>query len=295
MTPFAEKSMSASGYIADVKQQDFDSLVLQKSREVPVLVDFWAAWCGPCRMLAPILAKLADEYQGKFFLAKIDTDSEKALAAKYGIRSLPTVKLFKNHEVVNEFIGVQPEKTVRALIDRYIARESDAALYSAMLDYEAGRLEQAMQKLHEAMEADPGNDRVKLQLAKLLFEGKHFAEGETILKNVSPKGQADPDILALFARLEFIRVAAEAKPAAELEKLVAADPGNSQARYQLSALKILNNEFEAACRHLLEIVKRDRKFRDDGGRKALLTLFNLLGGKDELVKKYRHLLSIILN
>jgi len=135
MTPFAEKSMSASRYIADVKQQDFDSLVLQKSREVPVLVDFWAAWCGPCRMLAPILAKLADEYQGKFFLAKIDTDSEKALAAKYGIRSLPTVKLFKNHEVVNEFIGVQPEKTMRALIDRCIARESDVALYNAVLHW----------------------------------------------------------------------------------------------------------------------------------------------------------------
>ncbi|MEK7666059.1 MAG: thioredoxin, partial [Pseudomonadota bacterium] len=108
--------MIPSPHIADVTQQTFESLVLAKSREIPVLADFWADWCGPCKQLMPVLARLVDEYDGKFFLAKINSDTEQPLAARYGVKSLPTVKLFKNGQVVEEFMGAQPEKTIRALL-----------------------------------------------------------------------------------------------------------------------------------------------------------------------------------
>ena len=131
--------MSPSPHIADVTQQTFESLVLAKSREIPVLADFWAAWCGPCKQLMPVLAKLADEYGGKFFLAKINSDTEQPLAARYGVKSLPTVKLFRNGQVVEEFMGAQPEKTIRALLDRHIPRESDTLVYNAMLAARSGK------------------------------------------------------------------------------------------------------------------------------------------------------------
>lgn len=285
----------ATPYSADVTLDTFDALVLQKSHQVPVLVDFWAGWCSPCQMLMPRLAKLAEEYQGKFFLAKVDTDAEQKLAGRYGIRSLPTVKLFKEGQVVGEFMGAQPDKTIRDLLDRHIARESDATLAEALRTEAAGDRTGALVKLRSASAADPANDRVKAHLGRLLLESGQTDEAEAVLGKVSADGQADPEIAALLARLEFVRIAVGAPAAEALAQTVAANPGNSEARYQLAARQVLAGEFELAMEQLLEIVGRDRKFGDDAARKALLTVFTLLGGKGDLVKRYRSRLSMALN
>lgn len=287
--------MNVSPYIADVNQANFSHFVLEKSQELPVLVDFWAAWCGPCQMLMPILTKLANDYQGKFFLAKVNTDQETALATKYGIRSLPTVKLFKNGEVVNEFMGVQPERALRSVLDRYVTRESDSIVVAALQDYQNGDIDTALDKLQTALQTDPANDRIKLQLIKMLLEQRRPQEGEEILKALSPEARSNPEAANLRVRIEFTHITADAPPAAELERMLNVNPGDTRARYLLSILKVLNNDYEPALEQLLEIVKQDRKFQDDAARKAILVIFNLLGGKGELVNRYRQLLSLALH
>ena len=287
--------MADSPYIADVIERDFDTLVTQKSREVPVLVDFWAAWCAPCQTLMPVLAGLAEEYRGKFFLAKVNTDAEQALAARYGVRSLPTVKLFKNGAVVDEFMGAQPERTIRVLLDRHIPRESDALVYQALLELQNGKPEQAVTLLQRARLNDPANDNVKIELARILAALSRIEEAAVVLDDLSADGKRVPEAVALMARLEFARIAAGAPSPAELEKRIAADPRDNEARYLLGVRQILAGDYEAALDQLLEILRRDRRFGDGAARKAMLKVFELLVDKPDLVRKYRGLLYSALN
>ncbi len=287
--------MSDSPYIEDhVTEADFPKRVLQASRRVPVLVDFWAEWCAPCRMLMPVLAKLADEYQGRFLLAKINTDEQQALAARYGIRSLPTIKVFKNGEVVDEFMGVQPESAIRALLERHIERPSDRLVEQAAAALKGGDQARARSLLEEAMDGDPANPRVKIALARTLMQAGEPERAEILLDDLQGEAREQPEVKALKAQLAFARIAAEGPGREVLERRVATAPSDLEARYRLSAHQVLSGEFEAAMGQLLEVLRRDRGFRDDAARKALLALFEILGG-GELVHRYRSRMFNILH
>lgn len=289
------KAMANSAHSADVTQQSFDSLVLARSREVPVLVDFWAAWCAPCQSLMPVLTKLADEYGGKFFLAKINSDSEQALAARYGVKSLPTVKLFKNGQPVEEFMGAQPEKTIRALLDRHIPRASDTLVDSALLASRSGKIDEALAILDKALTQDPTSDRIKLERARLFAHLGRVEDAEQALSALSVEGKHGSDAATIRAQLEFTRVAKKARPQDELRKSIASNNRDSAARFELAAHLVLRQQYEAALDLLLEIVHTDRKFNDDAARKAMLSVFTLLGGNGEVVAQYRRKLSMALN
>ena len=294
--------MADSPFIVDVTRADFASRVLESSRQRPVLVDFWAAWCGPCQMLMPVLARVANDYGGRFHLAKVNTDAERELATEYGIRSLPTVKLFRNGTVVDEFLGVQPEPAIRALIDRHLPQPADATIERALATLQTGQTDQALQLLRAAIAEDPSYDRPKIELTRQLLalplDGNNagrLAESEKLLNGISAAKRTDPEIAALRTRLRFLRIAASTPPLAQLERTVAGDPANAEARYQLSAHKVLAGDYEPAMQQLLELVRRDRRYGDDAGRKGLVDLFTLLGNNDPLVAKYRGLLSRALN
>lgn len=279
--------MSTSPYIFDVTEADFAAAVLENSYQAPVLVDFWAAWCGPCKMLMPLLARLTDEYQGKFLLAKVNTDEQRTLATQFNIRSIPTVKLFKNGQVVDEMLGAQSESVIRTLIERHMVRESDNLRTRAEATYRAGDVTQALALLEQAAQLDPDNHRVHLDLARILLEQDALDQAEHILNNLPREVRDEPEAGALLGRLEFARIAAGAPDAAILEKTVAAQPSDSAARYQLGARKVLQGDYEGALEQLLAILQRDRGFRDEAARKAMVAVFNLLGGKGELVTRYR--------
>lgn len=282
-------------HVFDVGTQDFDAGVLQKSRELPVLVDFWAAWCGPCRMLTPVLVRLAQAYGGKFLLAKVNTDVERELAARYGIRGLPTVKVFRNGEAVDEFVGVQPEANIRQLIERHLPRASEVSLQRAAAAHAAGNTTGAIEILRQALVSTPDDDALKLKLVELHLEQSSAEEAHKLLAGLSAQAKAQPNARALLARTDFALIAAAAPPAAELEQTIASDAGNVAARTQLGALRVTAHDYEGALQQLLEIVRRDRDFGDDSGRKQMLAVFDILGGKGPLVNRYRSLLSTVLN
>ena len=287
--------MSESPNIYPGTQDNFAELVLQNSRRVPVLVDFWADWCGPCHMLMPILAKLVDEYAGDFILVKVNSDEQQALATQFGVRSLPTVKVFKNGKVVDEFMGVQTESVIREILERHIERESDRILLDARAALERGDLEQATVLVNKAADLDPSNPQVKIEQAKILMVNGEPERAEIILDDLRGEQRELPEVSGLKARLAFARIASQGPERARLEEMVSSNPDNLTARYQLSASRVVSGDFEGALRELLEIMKRDRGFEEDAGRKGLLKVFEILGGSGELVSRYRTLMSNALH
>jgi putative thioredoxin len=279
-----------SDFDLDVHLPDFQAAVLDESRTRPVVVDFWAPWCGPCKSLKPILEKLAAEYGGKFRLAKVNADDNQALSQQYGVRGIPAVKAFVNGEMVDEFSGALPEAEVRAFLDRLIPSPADALRAQAAAARAAGDQGAALQLLAEASKQDPLHLGVRLDAAEIMLDLSEADEARRLIGSVPD--DADPRVPQLKARLQFLGAAGADEAA--LRARIAADGNDLEARLALANLAIAGQHYEEGMEHLLEIVRRDRGFQDDIGRKTLLSVFNLLGG-GELVSRYRRLLASALN
>ena len=282
-------------YSFDVTAEDFASRVIDASHQQPVLVDFWATWCGPCQALLPVLTRLADSYQGAFLLAKVEIDQQPDLARQFGVRSVPTVKLFRNGQQVDEFMGALPEGQIREFLDRHIVKASDAAMQQALQRYEQGDTEAALDEMGKILEADPDNHHNALIYARVLLQEGHYEEARQWLDALPASIQDDPQAAALRAQLEFIHIAESAPDEASLQQTLNSDPGNSEARYQLAIRRLLQGNHESAIEELLYLVKHDRNHGDDAARKALLKIFDMLGDGHELVGRYRRQLAMALN
>nr|VFJ89253.1 MAG: thioredoxin [Candidatus Kentron sp. LFY] len=286
--------MATSAFVFDVNEQNFPEIVLGNSNRVPVLVDFWAAWCTPCKMLAPILTKLAEEFSGSFIVAKVNTDEQRQLANQYKVRSLPTVKVFRNSVIVDEFLGAQPENAIRQILDRHVERESDRVRAQATVLHEEGNTTKAIELLQDALVSDSSNDRVSLDLARLLLEKGQFAEVDNVLRKLPNKRQMDADIVELRVRVRFSRIAETAPTTEELKDRLAKDSGDCDAYYQLGVRKVTEGDYEAAMDCFLDVMRKNRGFLNDAGRKGLLDVFSLIGDSDPLVSRYRSLISSML-
>ena len=278
----------------DATAANFDTAVLEKSRQILVVVDFWAEWCAPCRVLMPLLQSLAEDYQGKFLLAKVNTDKEQALAAQWGIRSLPTVKLFKDGNVVDEFFGAQPEPVIRSLLDQHLPRESDALRNAARTALADGDTAQALSLLRRALELDPDQLAVKLDLADALLSAARIDDAESLLKDLPLQQREEDAVKSLAAKIELARSAQSAPPVSVLSERIAADPDDLASRRFLGAEFAAHGDYAAALEQFLEIMKRDRRFDDDIGRRGLLNVFKLLGDDHELVQQYRRKMAPLL-
>ncbi len=278
--------MADSPYIFDVTPENFEQIVIQGSEQQLVLVDFWADWCAPCKMLLPILSKLADEFQGQFILAKVNTDQQQALAQQFGVRSLPTVKFFKQGKIVDEFMGAQSESQIRTMLDQHIVRESDRMLQQARSFLDQGKTEEAKTLLQQANETDPGRTPVIAELAGLLLKQGDTSAARALIDTLPTSEQTVPEIAALLASIEFAQEAGSLPDEQELEKMIAEDENNLEARYQYAMLKINAGDYETGMEQLLEIMQRDRQFKDDIGRKTLLKVFDMLG-ENPVAAKYR--------
>lgn len=284
-----------SPYALDVTEADFDQQVIEASKTTPVVIDFWAEWCGPCRVLKPMLEKLAEEYQGKFILAKVDSDENARIAGRYAVRGIPTVVAVVNGEEVDRFSGAIPEGQVRKFLDKLIPSPAAELRRQATETYHQGDTQGALALLAQASQLAPEDTDTRLLAAEILLHSGNPAEARQLVDSLPPVVRMEDKVVTLLARLDFAEKGQSLPGAEALQARLQANENDLEARLQLANLYVAREQYDPALEQLLEIVKRDRAFQEDIGRKTMLQVFNLLGGEGEVVSKYRKLLASALN
>jgi putative thioredoxin len=280
-----------SEWVKDVTDASFDREVVQESQRVPVVIDFWAPWCAPCRALGPVLERLAEEYAGAFVLAKINVDENPSAATAFGIRGIPAVKAVHGGDVVDEFVGALPEPAVRQFLGRILPSDSDRLAEEGRSAERRGDRAEAEALYRRALEGDPNQPAARLGLGRLLSD----SDPEAAL------GELDRVLPATPERTEADRIAARLRLGrengagdAELRVRLDREPNDLEARLRLARLLAAREDYEGALGHFLEIVKRDRGYEDESGRKSMLDIFQILGSDHPLTEKYRGELARLL-
>ena len=256
---------------------NFEEEVIKKSFDIPVLVDFWAEWCGPCKILGPVLERLADQAGDSWTLAKLDTDKNPEISAKYGIRGIPNVKLFINGEVVNEFTGALPEHMVKDWLKKAIPGKHQKDLEYAKQLINDGKNEEAKKILESTAAAEPGNKTVNVLRAKLnLFDNP--GESQNLLNDLDPEPEDLELTESILSLASLLNLNGKADSLAD-------SPAKS---IYLSAIENLRNQnFDDALSKFINVIREDRYYDDDGARKACIAIFKYLGEENEITLKHR--------
>jgi len=297
--------MADSPYIVQLDEQNFMEVVVEGSDNTPVLVDFWADWCGPCKSLMPILEKLAVEYNGAFILAKLDTEAHPGIAQQLGIRSLPTVKLFKDRQLLDEFMGALPEPEVRTFLEKHVgpplaAEDSepddagDSRVKQAMAKFTAGNAEDAVRMLKDAQAEDPANPEILLALGQVSISSDDLETAESCLKALPEDDREGQQGRRLAGTLELARENDSQSSVQELKAAMEKNPSSSEIRYKLAIAEAVSGNFQTAMDQLLSLVQSDAGYNDGAPKEKLLAMFNVLGD-DPLVGQYRRKLFATLH
>ena len=287
--------MADAAHVFDATAATFEAEVLQASLKVPVLVDFWAEWCGPCKTLGPILEKLAAEYNGAFRLAKVDVEAEQQLAGAFQVRSIPTVMLVKEGQLVDGFPGALPEAQLRQFLQHHGIEPAPAVEDVAEVEVDAAPVDPHAEvvRLRKAAEAAPDDAALRLDLALALLAAGNAREAVALIAALPANLATDERTLRARARLGFMREAQDAPPTAVLEAAIARDPDDLRARYLLGVQHLVAGRDEAGLQQFLEMLQRDRAFEDGLPRRALIAAFRILDDVD-LVGRYRRRMSSLL-
>lgn len=276
--------MSPSSSVQDVSEAQFDTAVLARSRELPVVVDFWAEWCAPCRMLGPILEREVEALGGRVLLAKVDADQAPGLGQRYGVRGIPAVMAFRNGEVVADFVGARDAAFVRGWLAGLAPSPAKQALEAAKTDADL-----------EALLADAEvGTAARLALAERHLAAGRATEAATLLEVVPRRGAEGDRADALLKAVAFARDAEAFGGEAKAREVLADAPGDLDARWALASALAAKGDVAGALEAFLEVVTVKRAYRDDGARKAMLVLFERLGPQHELTREFRRRLQVVL-
>ena len=285
-------------HILDTDQANFVTDVIEASNSQLVLVDFWAEWCGPCRSLAPILEKLVADFQGAIRLVKVNADVEQAICGHYGVRSLPTVYLFSQGQVVDQFMGLQSEAEIKQMIDKHVGGAGAGAqdmLGQIQAAYTHGHVAEAIDALRQMIAQAPDNDQLKTTLMNYLVEQNQMEEAQVVAETVSDDGKNTPEYKQFEARMSFSEPEGEGVDMNELLANIEANSADLESRLKLANQLVLQQQYTEAMDQLLEIVRIDRDFNDQIARETMIKIFALLGGQGEVVSIYRRKLAAALN
>jgi putative thioredoxin len=279
--------------VKDVNESGFAAEVIERSREVPVVVDFWAAWCGPCRVLGPIIEREVTAHDGRIELVKVDIDANPGLASRYDVRGIPAVKAFTGGEVAREFVGLQSADFLRRWLADLAPSPARQALDAAAALVHQGDRAAAEPAFRALLGDAEAGGAAALALADLLLAAGRADDAEAALASIDPRSPHADGAEAARRRVTFARDAAAFGGRDAAAAALARDPGDLEARFALASAHAAALEWEPALAELLELVKRSRKFRDDGARRAMLAIFDHLGPRHALVSDYRRQLQIV--
>ena len=279
--------------IVTIDETNAAQLLIEESKNRPVVVDFWADWCEPCKVLMPLLEKIANEYQGAFLLAKVNADEQQAIVQQFGVRSLPTVMVIQNGQPVDGFTGAQPETEVRKMLEKYLPKPWDGLLQLAQESMEQGDFAAALTPLRQAWNESGQRYDIALAYVRALIETLRLDEAEQILADIR-LADRDTAYEQLSAQLEIKREAAKSPEIEALEALLAADPDNLDVRQQLAIQYTDSGQFKDAMEHLLAILQKDLDHGNGATKKTLLDTVASLGKGDPLAAEYQRKLYSLL-
>jgi putative thioredoxin len=281
--------------IFDVTVENFETDVIAGSDATPVILDFWAPWCGPCKTLTPILEKLALEYNGRFRLAKVNSDEQQEIASMFGVRSIPTVIALKGQKPVSAFQGAQTESAVREFLDKVLPSVGEEKLNKATDKLAAGDIVGAVDELKLALALTPTLDAARIMLADIAMRDNRIEEAKTYLATCKPITQMEPEYERVAVKIQTAELAGNSPEAAALKATIAADPADHEARLQLAAVLASESQFEPAFQTLIESVQIDRAWNEGAARKKMIEYFALAKEQPELVRRFRQALATTLN